>query len=478
MVRNRRGLKILLFALGGLAGLVLLAALGALLFVDVDASKPRVEAKASDALGMNVTVEGRLHIGLFPRLQVRLENVRIRNRGTQIAFARQADLSIELLSLLQQELRYSSVALQGVRVSIERGRDGTYSYETLPEAKDTFHALDLHEVTFAELIVAYWDKESGSRLESSGCSGELTDMRHPGGAAFLSRVSLSGQFACSEVRGKDTTVSDLEFSVEAAEGVFNFKPVTMRAFGGQGSGSMRMDRSAAVPLVSVSYSLSKFRVEEFLKALPPGRSVNGVMDFSTALSLRGRTRAELRNSAEGEMSLSGINLTLAGSDLDKELLKYESSQNFNLVDLSTFLFAGPIGLAVTKGYEFASLGQQSGGSTQIRTVVSRWKVAKGVAHATDVAMATRENRVALQGGLDFVDDEYDDVTVALVDSNGCAKVRQKIRGPFSKPVVEKPSFLASLAGPVLNLARKARELLPGKGGRCEVFYSGSVAPPK
>lgn len=478
MMRIPKALTIFLFALGGLVGILLLAALAVMLLVDSDAYKSRAEAAASGASGMNVTVEGRLRIGVVPGLHVTLENVRIRNRGTQIAFVKEAELAIELLSLLQQDLRYGSVALKGARISIERGRDGRYNYEKLPEANDAFPALDVREVTFADLIVAYADKASGSGIESSGCGGELTNMRHPGGAAFLSRVSLSGEFACSEVRGENTTVSDLKFSVEATEGVFNFKPVTMRVFGGQGSGSLRMDRSVAVPLVHVSYALSKFRVEDFFKALAPGRSVHGLMDFSTTLSMRGRTRVELRQSANGEMSLSGMNLTLAGADLDKELLKYESTQNFNLVDISAFLFAGPIGLAATKGYAFAKLGQQSGGSTQIRTVVSKWKVEKGVADAKDVAMATRENRLALRGGLDFVDDEYDDVIVALIDSNGCAKVRQKIRGPFRKPVVEKLGILASLAGPVLKSLSKARALLPGAREKCEVFYSGSVAPPK
>ena len=473
-----KALKIFLFALGGLAGVLLLAALAVMLFVDVDAYKPRAEAAASDALGMNVTVEGRLRIGFIPGLHVTLENVRIRNRGTEIAFVKEAELAIELLPLFQQELRYGSVALKGARISIERGRDGRYNYEKLPEAKKTIHALNLQKVTFAELIVAYADKESGSGFEARNCKGELTHMRHPGGAPFLMRLSLSGQFACSEVRGKDTTASDLKFSVDATEGVFDFKPVTMRIFGGQGSGSMRMDYSAAVPVLQVNYSLSKFRTEEFFKALSSGKSVSGLMDFSTTLSMRGRTRVELRQSANGEMSLSGMNLTLAGVDIDKQLSKYESSQNFNLFDISAVLFAGPIGLAVTKGYEFSSLAQQTGGSTQIRTVVSKWKVEKGVAHARDVALATRENRLALQGGLDFVNDEYDEVFVVLIDLNGCAKVRQKIRGPFSKPVVEKPNVVASLAGPVLNLLSKARKLLPGTGKKCEVFYSGSVPPPK
>jgi AsmA protein len=478
MVRIPKALKIFLFALGGLVGVLLLAALAVMLVVDSDAYKPRAEAAASDALGMNVTVEGRLRIGIVPGLHVTLENVRIRNRGTEIAFVKEAVLAIELLSLFEQNLHYGSVVLNGARISIERGRDGRYNYEKLPEAKEAFPALDLREVTFADLIVAYADKASGSGFESSGCSGELTNMRHPGGAAFLSRVSFSGEFACSEVRGKNTTVSDLKFSVEATVGVFDFEPVTMRVFGGQGSGSMHMDRSVTVPVVHVSYSLPKFRIEEVFKGLPPGKSVNGLMDFSTTLSMRGQTRVELRQSANGEMSLSGMNLSLAGADLDKELLKYKSSLNFSLVDLSAFLFAGPVGLAATKGYEFARLGQQTGGSTQIRTVVSKWKVEKGVAYAKDVAMATRENRLALQGGLDFVDDEYDDVIVALIDSNGCAKVRQKISGPFSKPVVDKLGVLASLSGPVLKLLSNARALLPGTRERCEVFYSGSVAPPK
>jgi uncharacterized protein involved in outer membrane biogenesis len=478
MARIPRALKIFLLALGALAGIVLLAALAVVLLVDVDAFRPRVEAAASDALGMNVTVEGRLRVRLSTGLQVALENVRIRNRGSELAFVKQADLAIELRPLFQRELRYGSIALNGARISVERGRDGTYNFETLPEANEPFQALDLQEVTFAGLIISYADKDSGSRLESSGCSGALAHVRHPGGAAFLSRVSLSGQFACSEVRGKNATASDLRFSVEAREGVFNFKPVTMRFLGGQGSGSVRMDRSAAVPVLDVNYSLSKFRIEEFFKALPPGKSVNGQMDFSTVLSMRGRTRGELRRSANGEMSLSGMNLTLAGADLDKELLNYESSQNFNLIDVSTFLFAGPIGLAVTKGYDFARLGQQGGGSTQIRTVVSKWKVEKGVAYAKDVAMATHENRLALQGGLNFIDDKYDDVIVALIDPLGCAKVRQKIHGQFGNPVVEQPSVLASLAGPVLRLLGKATELLRGKGERCQVFYSGSVAPPK
>jgi hypothetical protein len=41
--------------------------------------------------------------------------------------------------------------------------------------------------------------------------------------------------------------------------------------------------------------------------------------------------------------------------------------------------------------------------------------------------------------------------------------------------VEKVSVLQTAAGPVLTLFKQAGKLL---GGQCEVFYAGSVPPPK
>ena len=457
--------------------MLLLAALALLLFVDINAYKPRVEAAASNALRMDVTVEGGLAIGFSPGLHVTLENVRIRNRGTDLAFLKKADVAIQLLPLLNQDVRYHAISTQGARISIERDGNGIYNYQRLDATGKTARILDLPKLSFTDLVVAYADKQSGSSFESHDCNGDLNDMRHPGGAPFLNRLSLSGQFACRDVRGTGSTISDLQFSVAATEGVFEFKPVTMRAYGGNGSATMRMDRSAEVPTLDIAYTLSKFQIEEFFKSQSTGKSVSGVMDFSTALSMRGRTRLALRQSAKGEMSLSGKNLTLKGMDLDAQLLKFESSQNFNLLDVGAFLFAGPVGLAVTKGFEFSSLTQQAGGSTQIPTVVSKWKVEKGVAYATDVALSTNQHRLAVQGGLDFVDDEYQGMIIALIDAKGCVRASQKINGPFSKPIADKSVFLVPV-GPLLKLLDKAKTLFLGPDNNCEVFYRGSVAPPK
>ncbi|MBI5420590.1 MAG: AsmA family protein [Deltaproteobacteria bacterium] len=479
-------LKIALLAAGGLVALLVLLMTAILLFVDVNAYKPRLEAAASDALGMEVRVGGRLGIGFFPGFHVALDNVRIRNRGTDLVSAAKAAVGIELLPLLHKEVRIGRIGLASPRIFIERDRGGRFNFEKAEEkekkpgeeAEGMLPSLDVGKVSLSDGSLLYMDKKTGGGIEAGGFDLDVSRLRLPGGKSsdLLKNLSFSAKFACKEFRTKDLDVSDLNLSVVGKDGVLDVKPVTMRIFGGQGSGSIRADLSGPVPIYHVHYSLPKFRFEEFLKSLSPKKTAEGPMDFSANLSMRGKTAKEMTRTADGEVSLRGENLTFDGIDLDRVLSRYESSQSFNLVDVGAFFFAGPIGPALTKGYGFASIFQRTGGRSRIRKLVSDWKVERGVAHAKDVAMATHENRIALKGRLDFANERFDDVTVALIDGKGCARVRQKIRGSFGKPKVEEVSVLRSLAGPALKLFRQTRDLFPG--GQCEPFYAGSVAPPK
>jgi uncharacterized protein involved in outer membrane biogenesis len=473
-----RSPRIIVFAALGLIALLVLGTAALLLFVDANVYKARLEATVSGALGMEVSIGGRLRIGFFPGLLVTLEDVGIRNRGLDIASAGEARLEIDLLPLLKSEVRIEKIALEHPRIIIERDRDGRFNFETPEAAAGSLPALDWSNVSLSDGTLVYADKRSGDGFEAADCRLDAHRLRFAGGkrSDIMKDLSFSAELACGQFRSDRFTASDLKFSVETKNGVFDLQSVTTRVFNTQGSGSIRADFSGAVPLYHVRYSLSQFPIEEFFKTLSPKLVAAGRMDFSANLSMQGKTVKELRQTAQGQVSLGGKNLTLNGSDLDRELARFESSQNFNLVDVGAFFFAGPLGLLVTKGYNFASLFQGSAGSSEIRTLVSDWKVEHGVAQAQDVAMATKENRIALQGGLDFVNDQFNDVTMALVDAKGCAKVRQKIRGTFQNPVVEKPSRLKSLTGSALRLLKKGSDLFGG--GQCEVFYAGSVAAPK
>ena len=469
--------RLILFAAIGFAGLLVLVAAALLFLVDANVYKPRLEATASQALGMEVRIGGRLGIGFFPGLLLTLEDVHIRNRGVDVASAKEARLGIDLLPLLKKEVRIEKIALKHPRVSIERDRDGRFNFEKPEAAEGALPALDWPNVSLSNGTLVYVDKRFSESFEAGDCRLDVHRLRLSGGkrSNLMKDISFTAELTCAEVRREGFTVSDLKFSADAKNGVVDLQSVTTRVFGTQGTGSIQANFLGAVPLYHVRYSLAQFPVEEFFKTMSLQKVAVGRMDFSADLSMQGKTGKEMRQTLKGQVSLRGKNLTLIGSDLDQGFSRFESSQNFNLVDAGAFFFAGPLGLVVTKGYNFASIFQGTGGSSEIGTLVSDWKVERGVAQAQDVAMATKENRIALQGGLDFVNDEFNGVTMALIDAKGCAKVRQSIRGTFQNPVVEKPSLFKSLTGPAFRLLKKGRDLFRGQ---CEVFYAGSVAAPR
>ena len=473
-----RAVKIILFAVSGLVGLLVLLALALLFFVDANAYKPRLEAAASNALGMEVKVGGRLGFGFFPGLLITLEDAHIRNRGLDLVSASEVRLDIDLLPLLHEEVRISEIALQQPRITIERDRDGMFNFEKPEAAKAALPALSLAKLSLAGATLQYTDQQSGQGVEAGDCSLVVYRLRLAGGNRpdLMKNLSFTAELACGEIRKNDFTLYELKLTAVAKQGVFDLKPVTLRFFGGYGSGNIQADFSGAAPAYHVDYALEQFRLEELSKVVSPQNIAEGWMDFSADLALQGETINELKQTAAGQVSLRGENLKLEGTDLDKKFDRYESSQNFNLTDVGAFFLGGPAGVAVTKGYNFASIFKGAGGRSDIRQLVSEWKVEHGVAQAQDVALATPKNRLVLTGGLDFINERFENMTMALIDAKGCALVRQNIHGTFQKPVVEKPGIFKTLTGPALKLLQKGRELLPG--GECEVFYAGTVTPPK
>ena len=236
-----KSLKIILFAVGGFVGLLVFTAAALVLFVDANVYKPRLESAASAALGMDVRVGGRLGIGFFPGLLVSLEDVHIRNRGADVAFAKEARLGIDLLPLLEKGVRIGRIVLRHPRISIERNRDGRFNFEKPEATGGTLPALDLARVSLSDGTLLYTDKQSGEGFEAGDCSLDVRRLRLSSGKSLdpMKDLSFEGELACGEIRKDDFAVSDLKFSAGGKNGIFDLKPVAMRVFGAQGSESLR-----------------------------------------------------------------------------------------------------------------------------------------------------------------------------------------------------------------------------------------------
>ncbi|MDO8739863.1 AsmA family protein [Candidatus Deferrimicrobium sp.] len=474
-------MKKLFAALGILVALLVLAGVAILVLVDVGGQKPRIESAVSEALGMEFRILGKARLRFFPSASIVLSDVRLRNRGTDLATAQTLRMGVKLRPLLDRQLVITELALEKPVIRIEKGIDGKFNYETPPrpamkegEAPSAPLAVSTGSVSAGKIV--YVDRKTKGETSFDAIDLSVRDLLIPTtpGVKLSKRISFSGDLSVKEMKTKGVAVSDVRAKVTAGAGVCEIRPFTMKLFGGTGEGRIRVDLSGEEPALKVKYTLAKFRVES---ALAEKKYLSGPMTVTPDLSFRGKSVDEMMRTISGTVSLRGDGLTFHGMEIDEILSKAEKAQKFNLADVGAFMLAGPLGSAVLKGYRYEGLFQSvtREGETRITRLVSDWTVRDGVADARDVAFSTGKNRIALKGKLDLVNKRFVDVTVAMLDEKGCAKVRQKISGPFDDPRMDKPSMLRSFVEPILKFVERARKLI-GRSS-CEPFYTGTVQHP-
>ncbi len=471
--RKRRTLAI---ALGGVLAVVVLIILAPVL--GAKAFKSRIEASASKALRMEVRVRGEAKVSLFPALGASLADIHITNGGTDVAVVAKAKIGLKLLPLIWGKVRITRMEIVRPAVSIVRMKDGTLNIPDRrgrPSGKRTA----LKKLAISDGSLLYSDIRSSGKTEWEGVDITIERLSVGGtpGGDPLNALSFTGDIRCRAIRAGDFTLTDVAMKATGAKGVIDISQASKAVLGGSGSGTLHADFTGAEPRFRIMLSVRGLKIQDLLRGSPNSKGLEGLADLSADLTAKGKSAREWKRSLSGQASLSGENIVLHGLDLDDLIPSLQRSRRFSLVDVGSFFLAGPLGPVLTRGYRFADLYKESrGGQGVIVKLVSVWKIGNGVAEAVDVAMATKERRLAMKGGLNLIDNRFEDAVVAVIDQLGCVVLSQKVRGPFGAPEIGNISILGSLTRPVTNLVKGALKLLDR--GPCDVFYSGSVPPPE
>ncbi len=548
--------KIVLFVLGGgVVALVLAAVVFALTF-DINSYRPRIEAAASKATGLEVRVNGKMGLSFFP-FGISAKDIHVTGMGGEILSLENLKLGAELMPLLRKQLKVTGCEIVKPVVTIVKDADGKYNFERT-EKKSTEEvggaAYRLNNFKASKGVIVYLDKKTGEKTEFKDFNLAIKDLSIAGDV--IKNTSFTGNFDCKEVLQKDFRIENLKTPVKAVRGTYNLEPLaigalvyvdkkagektelkeiklaikdlsvvdtsgaiirnisftgnmdckqlrkgdlkidsikspvkvekgviyftslTMDIFGAKAEGDAVADKSEADALYKINLKVSKLDFEKLQESFGTKKVIGGKGDLYASLTMKEKGSRNLMSSMDGTLSLRGDNLVIYTMDLDKVLSSYETSQKFNLVDVGAFFIAGPLSTVAIKGYRYGDVyNQVRGGRGAIAQFISHWKIRDGVADASDCALATHHNRVALKGKLNLVSERYDNVIVALLNDKGCAKFKQGISGPFGSPKVGAVSAVESLAGPIFNLYRKAKRFV--QSGKCEVFYNGAVQqPPK
>ena len=474
MVDRKR--KVLWIARGvGLAVVVLIILV---LLFGAGVLKSRAEAIASKALKMDVRARGGARVLLFPVFGASLAEVTVKNGGADVATVASMKVGLKLLPFIAGRIRISRLELVKPLISIVRQKDGTLNI-IMRKGEPSGKRVAFKKLAISEGSLLYTDLRSGGKTEWEGIDITVRDLSAGGtpGGDPLKTLSLTGDFRCRAIKAGSFALTDLAMKAVGARGVIDVSHASQEVLGGTGSGTLHADFTGAEPHFRINAAVSRLKIQDLLQESPNAKAMEGLADLSADLTARGRSALELKQSLSGQVSLSGENIVLNGMNIDDLISSLQRSRRFNLVDVGAFFLAGPLGPVLNRGYRFADLYKESqGGNGIIAKLVSVWNVGNGVAEAVDVAMATKERRIAMKGGLNLIDNRFEDAVVAVLDEHGCAVLTQKIHGSFSRPEISNINILRSLTSPVTNLVKSALKLFDK--GPCDVFYSGSVASPE
>lgn len=175
-----------------LAGLLVLALLAALIgpgFVDWRAYRPQIEARLSEALGVETRVGGAIGLRLLPSPRIALEDVRIGpGDGTaSSASAENATVELALAALARGEFRFSEARLDGAAISLSLDEAGIIR---LPERSGTGipagASLDRLTISRSTLI---WREAGKPAVTLSPIAAEMSAVSFAGPWRFEGEVA-------------------------------------------------------------------------------------------------------------------------------------------------------------------------------------------------------------------------------------------------------------------------------------------------
>ena len=477
MKKRKRALLVVL----GLASLVVLPVLVYAACFDLNSWKSEIEARASKATRMRVTIQGTLERTRWFPLTVVAHGLQFQHRDEPFLTLENVECSaLELSSLLRGRLRMGTCTVDGFSVAIVKGADGHFNFERTTE-RPRPRTGDSPVVFVSRLIVhggRYTFAERGGppRAEIDGIRADLHSFAIGYPPEGMRRAfSFKGELAFDALHRDALTLTHLKSPISAGGGHFLLDDLALDIFGARGAGTFAADTSERTPRFELRLDVPRCRVEHLLEGLRMERLIGGEAALAMHLRAAGRNKDELTQTLSGELSLSGNGLETYDLDVDKLIHKFDKTRGFNLFDFAAFFVVGPLGPIATKGYDFGRVYQQLGtGQGTLARLVTTWRIDDGIAEAKDCALATKKNRVALSGKIDLVHGVYQDAALAVLDERGCSRYTEKLSGPVGGRRPTAKSTMKAIAGPFVGLFQKIRHALDDE---CEVFYSGSVPQP-
>lgn len=449
-----------------LAGLGLVAAILIVARLDPEAIGKSLADQVAASSGLQVARPESIEIQFLPPGLI-LTGVALRDGKREILTVKRLTARIALLPLLREEVKLSSLSLNAPKLSVRRPLKGGEQ----PASAGGGASFPVGSIRVQNGAIQFLDEKGRTGLQLTDLDLAIDDLRRNEGGG----LAFSGELHHGRIHSDRIVVEELSGTFVGDGGSYRFAPLHCRLFGSDAHGKFEFNRDGQQLSWRLKLAAEKLSLGNLSRTLAGQPLFEGNVAMQAELSGKGKGR--IVKTLNGTVKISGKRIVQHGFDIDGFVRKIKVSRDINLVDIGAYAIAGPLGALATKGVDVLKLAWDAYRDEQqvIEELVCNWSIQNGVVQTEDVALRTRENRLALRGAINLSAGSYDGMTLGLLDDKGCARLTEKISGPLDHPTVEKAGIIGTLAGPLVGVLKQGWELLNPKD--CTPFYQGEVKPP-
>ncbi|DAB34792.1 MAG TPA: hypothetical protein CFH82_03500 [Sulfurospirillum sp. UBA12182] len=478
-----------------LLGLVIVGLVVTISMIDFNKYKPQLSQQIKEKTGYELNIAGDISLSFSP-VGLHVKDISIAKVGEK-PFAKLQDfgVAIEVIPFLFQEIKVDYLLLSNLDVQIIKEANGKFNFEVdkqastqtsqtqaapAKEEKASIPLVNVDEVRIENVNLVYKDLQAKSEAKIEDFDLLVQNIGYDAKKEPLKALSFVADAMIKKLQFQKYSILDIKSKVTFKEAVATLDTLGYTIFGSKASGNAKLDLNFKNPKVDFSQNIPQLKLENFSKEILETDLLTGVLSLQTKLSTVLGSDKEMKKALSGELFFEGKGVGLKGYDIDKMLGNYDKSQNIDMVDIGSFLVAGPVGFALSKSSDgVGAYSALKGGSTLLKHLHVKLDVTKGTTKLSDVALATGKNRVALKGALELVNEKFLDLKVGILDKKGCAKYSQSIEGTFSKPSIKlDENAVKSVVNMASSLFGKSKNLLGTQNNdKCTVFYNGVVAHP-
>lgn len=461
----------------------------AISMVDLNKHKPQIAQIVKEKSGYDIKIKGDISVSFFP-VGLRVNDVALAKlKNKPFVTLKEFNIVVKILPLLASKIKVDYLLLDGMNIDIKKYENGKFNYEVKKSQTTTKEAtsekevtkrplLDVKEVKIQNVYVSYFDEKTKAQAKVEDFDLLMHNIAYDATKEPLHAISFTGQIDIKKISYNKYNIHDTNIAFTFKDAIAKVTSMTYNLFDSHAKATATVDLNKKYPYVKFAQNIPKLKLVNFSKEILEKELLDGEVNFDLKLAT---TLNKLpQKNIQTTLIFDGQNIGIKGYDIDKIVEGYSKSQGIDVVDIGSFLVAGPVGLALSKSTDGvkAYSGLKSG-RTLLKHLHIKIDTLKGKANLSDVALATGKNRIAIKGSLDLVQERFVNAKVGVLDKKSCAKYSQTITGALKKPSIKiDESTVDTVVNITSSLFGKGKKLLKNnKSNKCKLFYKGVVSHP-